>query len=153
MDFTLSLLVGQWYTQGILWQGERDYWSEARNSWAKTGTETGQWSRSSTLQWSSEGMESFFYTTVRFKGLWLYMLFLVVARSFSSLINLNFRIFCFLLNFLYFKVVLVRIIEEERCYFCAMKIGLITSWLHASLKRLWCYFCCVKSAENLLYLR
>lgn len=62
---TLSILIGQWYTQGTLWQGEWDYWSETRNSWAKTGTETGQRSGSSTLQWSSECPESFFYTRVR----------------------------------------------------------------------------------------
>lgn len=72
--------VGKWCSEGAVWERERSTRSETRGCRTKTSTERCKRPMCSSLQWSSEGMESFLYPAVRFEG----MLFL--DRHFLNLL-------------------------------------------------------------------
>lgn len=66
--FEISI-VGKWCTEGIVWQREGNQWSQAGGFGLKESIERRKWSVCTTFQWSSEGVESFFYAAVRLEGL------------------------------------------------------------------------------------
>lgn len=68
-QFWLAIsIVGEWCTQGVVWQREGNQWSQAGSFGLEESSERRKWSVCTTFQWSSKGVESFFYAAVRLKG-------------------------------------------------------------------------------------